>query len=57
MSPDMPERERSPTPRRRWRPLDGPDRMNEMWSIHRPIMTDTEAYRDMQAEGTQIKIT
>jgi len=26
MNPEVPEKERSPVPRRRWRPLDEPDR-------------------------------
>jgi hypothetical protein len=30
MNPEVPERERTPVPRRRWKPLDEPDRrMNE----------------------------
>jgi hypothetical protein len=30
MNPEVPERERTPVPRRRWKPLDTPDRrMNE----------------------------
>ncbi len=35
MNPEVPERERTPVPRRRWKPLDEPDRrVNELALEH-----------------------
>lgn len=34
MNPDVPERERTPVPKRRWRPLDGPERNAHTWTAH-----------------------
>ncbi len=32
MNPDVPERERTPVPRKRWKPLDGPDKNAHAWT-------------------------
>lgn len=41
MNPEVPERERPPVPRRRWKPLDEPDRrMNEPALEYAPSVSE-----------------
>jgi hypothetical protein len=39
MNPDVPERERTPVPKRRWRPLDEPDRRSMQYQLQADVGT------------------
>lgn len=45
MNPDVPDRERKPTPKRRWRPLDDTERKNGNRSMTGSMMHWRAEYR------------
>ena len=44
MNPDVPERERTPVPKKRWKPLDGPDKNAHTWNGPSVTVSDREMY-------------